>query len=108
MGPQKAHEKESMMVIKEANKSQLQDCEPNSLGEVFEKDPARNIIDFESGRKALRQNGFDDEQSRVRPMERSRVPSRLREDWLEFLLTLVLFTGLLLGLVGEVIASSRS
>jgi hypothetical protein len=50
----------------------------------------------------------DDEQNGVRAKERNRVPSRLREDWLEFLLTLVLFTGLLLGLVREVIASSRS
>jgi hypothetical protein len=40
-------------------------------------------------------------------MERSRLPSRLLEDWPEFLLTLVLFVGSLSGLVGGVIASSR-
>jgi len=96
-----------MMIIEEANKSKLRDWEPGSLGEVLEKDSTRKIIDFESGRKALEKNGFDDEQNRVRLMERSRVPYRLPEDWPEFLLTVVLFVGLLSGLVGEVIASSR-
>ena len=95
------------MIIEEANKSKLQDCELGSLGEVLKKDPTQKIIDFESGRKALEKNGFDDEQNRVRLMERSRVPSRLPEDWPEFMLTVVLFVGLLSGLVGEVIASSR-
>jgi hypothetical protein len=93
-----------MMIIEEANKSKLQDYELRCFGEVFEKDPTRNIIDFESGRKALKKDGFVDEQDRVRLMERSRVPSRLPEDWHEFFLTL----GLLLGLVGGVIASWRS
>jgi hypothetical protein len=97
-----------MMIIKEANKSKPQNYELRSLGGIFEKDPTRNIIDFESGRKALEQDGIDDEQNRVRPMERSRVASRLPEDWLEPLLTLVLFGGLLLGLVGGVVASWRS
>jgi hypothetical protein len=96
------------MIIKEANKSKPQDCELRSLGEVFEKDPARNIIDFESGRRALQEDGFADEQNRVRLMERSRIPSRLPGDWLEFLLTLVLFAGSLVGVVGEVYASWRS
>jgi hypothetical protein len=94
------------MIIEEANKSKLQDCELGSLGEVLAKDPTRKIIDFESGRKALEKNGFDDDQNRVKLMKRSRVPSRLPEDWPEFLLTVVLFVGLLSGLVGEVIASS--
>jgi hypothetical protein len=97
-----------MRIIEEANKSKLQDCEPGGLGEVFEKDPTRNIIDFESGRKALEKNGFDNEQNRARLMERSRLPSRLPGDRLEFLLTVVLFVGLLSGLIGEVIASSGS
>jgi hypothetical protein len=96
------------MIIKEANKSKPQDCELRSLGEVYEKDPARNIIDFESGRRALQEDGFADEQNRVRLMERSRIPSRLPGDWLEFLLTLVLFAGSLVGVVGEVYASWRS
>ena len=95
------------MIIKEANKSKPQDCELRSLGEVYEKDPARNIIDFESGRRALQEDGFADEQNRVRLMERSRIPSRLPGDWLEFLLTLVLFAGSLVGVVGEVYASWR-
>ena len=106
--PQKADEKGLIVIIEEANKSKLQDCELGSSGEVFENDPTGNIIDFESGRRALEQDGIDDEQNRVRPMERSRVASRLPEDWLEPLLTLVLFVGLLLGLVGGVIASWRS
>jgi hypothetical protein len=104
---QKADEK-GLMMIKEANKSNLQDCELCSLGELSENDSTGNIIDFESGRKRLKKHGFADEQNRVRLMERSRVPSRLPEDWIEFLLTFVLFVGLLLGLVGGVIASWRS
>ena len=95
------------MSMEEANKSRPQDCGLRSLGEDFEKDPARNIIDFESGRRALEKNGFDDEQNRVSLMVRSRVPSRLPEDWLELLLTLVLFFGLLSGLAGGVIAAWR-
>src|SRR3984893_2388810 len=82
--------RELTMIIEAANKSKPQDCELRGLGEVFEKDPTRNIIDFESGRRALQEDGFADEQNRVRLMERSRIPSRLPGDWLEFLLTLVL------------------
>jgi hypothetical protein len=95
------------MIIEEANKSKPQDCGLRSLGEVFEKDPTRNIIDFESGRRALQADGFADEQNRVRLMQRSRLPSRLPGDWLEFLLTFVLLAGSLVGVVGEVYASWR-
>jgi hypothetical protein len=56
---------------------------------------------------SLRKVDFDDEQNRVGLMERSGVPSRLPEDWLEFLMTVVFFVMLLLGLVGGVIASWR-
>ena len=95
------------MIIEEANKRKLQDCEPRNFGVVFEKHPTRNVIDFESGRKALEKVDFDDEQNRVRLMERSGVPSRLPEDWLQSLMTVVFFVALLLGLVGGVIASWR-
>jgi len=94
------------MIIEEASKRKLQDCELRNFGEVFEN-PTRNIIDFESGRKALEKVDFDDEQNRVRLMERSGVPSRLPEDWLQFLMTVVFFVALLLGLVGGVSASWR-
>ena len=95
------------MIIEEANKRKLQDCELRNFGVVFEKQPTRNIIDFESGRKALEKVDCDDEQNRMGLMERSGVPSRLPEDWLEFLMTVVLFVMLLLGLVGGVVASWR-
>ena len=65
---------------------------------------AQKIIDFEPGHKALKKDGFDDEQNRVTLIERGRVPFRLPEDWLEFLLAIVFFVGLLLGLVGGLIA----
>jgi hypothetical protein len=94
------------MIIEEASKRKLQDCELRNFGEVFEN-PTRNIIDFESGRKALEKVDFADEQNRVGLMERIGVPSRLPVDWLEFLLTVVFFVVLLLGLVGGVIASWR-
>ena len=96
-----------IMIFEEANKRKLQDCELRNFGEVFEKHPTRNIIDFESAGEALKKVDFDDEQNRVRLMERSGVPSRLPVDWLEFLLTVVFFVVLLLGLVGGVIASWR-
>jgi hypothetical protein len=96
------------MIMEEANKSKAQDCELRSLREVFEKDPTRNIIDFESGRRALQGERLADEQSRVRLMQRSRVASRLPDDWLEFLLTFVLFAGSLVGVVGEFYASWRA
>jgi len=95
------------MIIEEANKRKLQDCELRNFGVVFEKQPSRNIIDFESGRKALEKVDCDDEQNRMGLMERSGVPSRLPEDWLEFLMTVVFFVMLLLGLVGGVVASWR-
>src|SRR6266404_7257431 len=101
----KSHSK-GIMIIEGANKRKLQDCELRNFGEVFEN-PTRNIIDFESGRKALEKVDFDDEQNRVRLMERSGVPSRLPEDCLEFLMTVVFFVMLLLGLVGGVVASWR-
>ncbi len=94
------------MIIEEASKRKLQDCELRNFGEVFEN-PTRNIIDFESRRKALEKVDFDDEQNRVGLMERIAVPSRIPEDWLEFLMTVVFFVMLLLGLVGGVIASWR-
>jgi hypothetical protein len=94
------------MIIEEASKRKLQDCELRNFGEVFEN-PTRNIIDFESGRKALEKVDFADEQNRVGLMERIGVPSRLPVDWLEFLLTVVFFVVLLLGLVGGAIASWR-
>jgi hypothetical protein len=96
------------MTMEEANKSEPQDCGLRSLREVFEQDPTRNIIDFESGRRALQGERFADEQSRVKLMQRSRLASRLPEDWLEFLLTFVLFAGSLVGVVGEFYASWRS
>jgi hypothetical protein len=95
------------MIIEKANKRKLQDCERHNFAEAFEKHPTRNIIDFESGRKALKTVDFDYEQNRVRLIERSGVTSRLPLDWLEFLLTGVFFVVLLLGLVGGVIGSWR-
>ena len=105
--PKKTQEKGLMVIIEEANKSKPQDPELRSLGEVLENDSIPNIIDFESGRAALKAEIFGNEQNRLRPMQRSRVPSRLPEDWLDFLLTVVLFVALLLGLVGGVITSWR-
>jgi hypothetical protein len=95
------------MIFDGANKRKRQDRELRNFGEVFEEHPTRNIIDFESGRKALEKVDFDDQQNRMGLMERIGVPSRLPEDWLEFLMTVVFFVMLLLGLVGGVVASWR-
>jgi hypothetical protein len=56
----KSHSK-GIMIIEEANKRKLQDCELRNFGVIFEKHLTRNIIDFESGRKALTKVDFDDE-----------------------------------------------
>ena len=72
------------MIMEEANKSKPQDCGLRSLREVFEKGPTRNIIDFESGRKALEKNGFDNEQNRARLMERVAYLPGYREIGLSF------------------------
>jgi hypothetical protein len=95
------------MIIERANKRKLQDGDPRNFGGVLEEHPTRNIIDFESGRKALEKVDLDDQQNRMGPMERIGAPSRLPEDRLEFLMTVVFFVLLLLGLVGGVVASWR-
>jgi hypothetical protein len=95
------------MIIEEANENKRQDCELHSRGEIFEKDPTRNIIDFESGREALEKGSFDDGQNRVKLVECSRLHSSLPYDWLEFLLAIMFFVGLLLALVGGLIALWR-
>ena len=94
-------------MIEEANKKRLRDDQVASLTEVFAKDPARNIIDFESGRRALENHSLNDEQNRVRRVERNRLSCRLPYDWLELLLVIVLLAGSLLSLVGGLIASWR-
>jgi hypothetical protein len=48
----KSHSK-GIMIIEEANKRKLQDCELRNFAVIFEKHLTRNIIDFQSGRKAL-------------------------------------------------------
>jgi hypothetical protein len=97
-----------MIFIKETTSTnKFRSLERRGPEQVPDKVSSKKIIDFETGRKALRKNGFDDKQNPVTLMERSRVPFRLPEDWLEFLLTVVLFVGLLSGIVGGVIASWR-
>jgi hypothetical protein len=93
-----------MMMIQGANKSKLRDSGLHRWREIGEKNGTRKIIDFESGRKALEYERFDDEQDRPGLMKRGHVPSKLPAGWIEFLLTLAPLLGLLVG----VIASWRS
>lgn len=46
------------MMIEEANKKELQDHQVASLAAAFETDPTRNIVDFTSGRMALKRIAF--------------------------------------------------
>jgi len=78
------------------------------LGKVLAKDPTRNIIDFESGYRALEKDSFQDGRDRVRSVEPDRLSCRLSFDWLELLLTIVLLSGSLSALVGGLIVSWRS
>jgi hypothetical protein len=96
-----------IMITEEGNQRKLQDWKLRNFREIFEEHSTRKIIDFESGRMALKKVDFDDEQNGVELMERSSVPSGLPVDWLEFLLTAGFFVLLLLGLVGGVVASWR-
>jgi hypothetical protein len=95
------------MMIEEANKKELQDHQVASFREDREKDPTRNIIDCESGRLALEKDSLRDEQNLVGLVGRNQLPGRLPYDWLSLLLAMVLLIGLLLALVGALIASWR-
>ena len=56
------------------------------------------IIDFELDRKTLGKAGSGKAQTSARLVECSRSVDRLRDDWLEFLLTIGMFFALFLGL----------
>jgi hypothetical protein len=87
-----------MRVIEETKKSQLQNSERRGVEKIDDKFPTQTIISFESGRKALERARLEEGQRRVALMECSRLPCRLPEDWLEFVLTMILFFALLFGL----------
>jgi len=93
------------VMIKEANKEKLPGCQSPASGKEVAGDPARNIIDFESGCRALEKDSLHDDRDRVRLVEPDRLSCRLSFDWLELLLTIVLLVGSLLPLVGGLIAS---
>ena len=86
-----------MALIEKTNNDKTANFELRGLGQADEV-PTQRIINFESGRKALEKAWFEEEQSRAMLVERTRLPRRLPEDWLEFLLTMALFFAVLLGL----------
>jgi hypothetical protein len=90
-----------MMMIQGANKIKFRDAELHGCREVSEKNGTRKIIDFESGRRALEYERFDDEQDRLGLMKRGHVPSKLPDGWIEFLLTLAPLLGLLVGVIAS-------
>ena len=94
-------------MIEEGNRRERQGYQAASFGEDLEKDPTRKIIDFESGRLALEKDSLHEEQNLVRSTGRNQLPGRLPYDWLELFLAMVLLIGLLLALVGALIASWR-
>ena len=66
------------------------------LEEAADKPPTRTIIEFDSGRKA--QKARSEERQRCAALlEHGRLPCRLPEDWLEFVVTMALFFALLFG-----------
>jgi hypothetical protein len=84
--------------MEEANRNELNCLDRRTLRDVSDEVPAQTIINFESGRKALEKARLEEEQIRARLVGRSPSQGRLPEDWPEFLLTIVLFFALLLGL----------
>jgi hypothetical protein len=93
------------VLFEKADKEKLPGYQAATLGKISAKDPVRNIIDFESGRKAFEKAGLHDERDPARLVEPNRLSCRLSFDWLELLLTMVLLAGLLLAVVGWLIAS---
>ena len=86
-----------MTIIEETKKSQSENSERRGVEEAADKLPTQTIIDFESGRKALELAQLEEGQRCSVPLEHSRLPWRLPEDWLEFAVTMALFFALLFG-----------
>jgi hypothetical protein len=66
---------------------------------------APNIINFETGRKALEKGALKEEQRSVNLIKSIRLPGGLPYDWSELLLTMAMFFALLLGLYVGLIGS---
>lgn len=94
-----------MTSIEETKKNQSETSERRGVEEAADELPTQTIINFESGRKALERARLEEGQSRAALLERSRLPLRLPEDWLEFVVTMALFFALLLGVYVGVIGS---
>ena len=87
-----------MTIIDGKNKDEVKNAErPDSGAKVTEVSP-RKIIDFELGRKTLGKAGWEQAQTSARLAQCGRLPTRLHDDWLEFLLTIGMFFALFLGL----------
>jgi hypothetical protein len=87
-----------MTIIDEKDKGKVKNPEPPDSGEDFTEALPRKIIDFELGRKTLGKAGSEQAWTSARLAQCSRLPTRLPDDWLEFLLTIEMFFALFLGL----------
>jgi hypothetical protein len=94
-----------MTIIEETKKNQWKNSERRGEEEAADKLPTQSIIDFEFGRKALERARLEKGQRRAALLERSRLPWRLPEDWLEFAVTMGLVFALLFGLYVGLIGS---
>jgi hypothetical protein len=94
------------VMIEEANKGKLTGCQSAAPEKDVAGDRVRNIIDFESGCRALEKDSLHDERDRVRLVEPDRLSCRLSFDWLELLLAIVLLVASLLPLVDGLIVSA--
>ena len=96
-----------MVIIEETNNNKTENAERRGLRGAPDEVPTQTIINLQSGRKALERARLEEEQHCATLMDRSRLPSRLPEDWPEFVLTMALFFALLLGLYVGFIGSLR-
>ena len=94
-----------MTIIEETKKSQSGNSERRGVEEAADKVPTQTIIDFESGRKALERAQLEEGQRRSAQLGHGRLPWRLPEDWLEFVVTMALFFALLFGVYVGLIGS---
>ena len=86
-----------MIIIEESEKDKMECAGRRGLEEAADKPPTRTIIDFESGREALERARSEERQRCAALLEHGRLPCRLPEDWLEFVVTMALFFALLFG-----------
>jgi hypothetical protein len=94
-----------MVITDETDKSERGERERWIAPQASKAILAPNIINFETGRKALEKGALKEEQRSVKLIKSIRLPGGLPYDWSELLLTMAMLFALLLGLYVGLIGS---